>query len=51
VQHLVAVLLLHDIGHAPFSHALENELVLGIKHEQISSIIMEKLNIDFGGGN
>jgi len=45
---LIAVLL-HDIGHAPFSHALENELVLGIKHEQISSIIMEKLNIEFGG--
>ncbi len=45
---LIAVLL-HDIGHAPFSHALENELVLGIQHEQISSIIMEKLNIEFNG--
>jgi len=45
---LIAVLL-HDVGHAPFSHALENELVLGVGHEQISSIIMEKLNQEFNG--
>lgn len=45
---LIAILL-HDVGHAPFSHALENELVLGIDHEQLSSIIMGALNIEFEG--
>ncbi len=45
---LIAILL-HDIGHSPFSHALENELVLGLDHEQISLIIMKELNRQFGG--
>ena len=45
---LIAILL-HDVGHAPFSHALENELVLGMDHEQLSSIIMGALNAEFGG--
>ena len=45
---LVAILL-HDVGHSPFSHALENELVLGLDHEQISLIIMKELNRQFGG--
>lgn len=42
-------ILLHDIGHGPFSHALEHSLVDGIKHEDISMFIMEKLNVEFGG--
>lgn len=42
-------ILLHDIGHGPFSHALEHTLVNGIKHEDISMLIMEKLNIAFEG--
>jgi HD superfamily phosphohydrolase len=42
-------ILLHDIGHGPFSHALEHSLVDGIKHEDISMFIMEKLNAEFGG--
>ncbi len=45
---LIAILL-HDIGHAPFSHALENELVLGSSHEQVTSVIMQALNEEFGG--
>lgn len=42
-------ILLHDIGHGPFSHALEHSIVEKIKHEQISSIIMEYLNREFEG--
>jgi len=42
-------ILLHDIGHGPFSHALEHTLVKGIQHEDLSIFIMEKLNIEFGG--
>ncbi len=45
---LVAILL-HDIGHGPFSHALEHSLVKGISHETISSLIMTKLNKEFKG--
>lgn len=45
---LIAILL-HDVGHSPFSHALENELVVGMDHEQISLIIMKELNRQFGG--
>ena len=42
-------ILLHDIGHAPFSHALENSLVTGISHEHISLLFMEELNKQFNG--
>jgi len=41
--------LLHDIGHGPFSHALEDSLLTGIKHESISYLFMEKLNEEFNG--
>src|SRR5437868_4492237 len=37
-------ILLHDIGHGPFSHALEHELVKDIHHEAISILLMRKLN-------
>jgi HD superfamily phosphohydrolase len=40
-------ILLHDIGHAPFSHVLENSLV-NISHEQISLLLMQELNREFG---
>mgnify|MGYP006144734559 FL=1 len=42
-------ILLHDIGHGPFSHALEHTLAQGIKHEDISLLMMDKLNEEFGG--
>lgn len=41
-------ILLHDIGHGPFSHALENELI-SRSHEDISILIMHRLNEKFGG--
>jgi HD superfamily phosphohydrolase len=41
-------ILLHDIGHAPFSHVLENTLV-EIPHEEISLLLMNRLNEQFGG--
>ncbi len=42
-------ILLHDIGHGAFSHALEHSIVTGISHEEISIKFMEKLNIEFNG--
>ncbi|MFA6276542.1 MAG: HD domain-containing protein [Pedobacter sp.] len=42
-------ILLHDIGHGPFSHALEHTLVNGIKHEHISMLMMDRLNEEFEG--
>lgn len=42
-------ILLHDIGHGPFSHALEHTLVNGISHEDISMLMMDKLNQEFDG--
>ncbi|SEM82526.1 hypothetical protein SAMN05216436_10847 [bacterium A37T11] len=42
-------ILLHDIGHGPFSHSLEYALVEGITHENISALMMEELNAEFHG--
>lgn len=42
-------ILLHDIGHGPFSHALENTLVDGVHHEEISSLFMDRLNKELKG--
>ncbi|MBS1548059.1 MAG: HD domain-containing protein, partial [Bacteroidetes bacterium] len=42
-------ILLHDIGHGPFSHALEHSIVEGVDHEVISSLVMDTLNKAFGG--
>jgi HD superfamily phosphohydrolase len=42
-------ILLHDIGHGPFSHALENVLIENTPHEKISLQLMKDLNLQFGG--
>ena len=42
-------MLLHDIGHGPYSHALEHSIVDGISHEEISRIFMNQLNEKFQG--
>ncbi|MFA5298050.1 MAG: HD domain-containing protein [Lutibacter sp.] len=42
-------ILLHDIGHGPFSHALEGQFITGITHENISLLFMEALNEEFNG--
>ncbi|MBE50126.1 MAG: phosphohydrolase [Flavobacteriales bacterium] len=47
-ESLLIAILLHDIGHGPFSHALENSLVK-VSHEKLSVIMMEELNYQFSG--
>ncbi len=46
---LYIAILLHDIGHGAFSHALEHSIVNGISHEEISLLFMKKLNEEFDG--
>ena len=48
-QAVLIAILLHDIGHGPFSHALEHSIVKGVNHETISSLFMDKLNQEFEG--
>ena len=42
-------ILLHDVGHGPFSHVLEHTLVDGVSHEDISLLMMERINMDLKG--
>lgn len=44
-----AAILLHDVGHGPFSHVLENTIVTGISHEDISLMLMERMNKELKG--
>lgn len=44
-----AAILMHDIGHAPFSHVLENTLIHGISHEEISLMMMQRINDEMHG--
>lgn len=42
-------ILLHDIGHGPYSHTLEHTLIHGVQHEEISLQIMQRMNVEFDG--
>lgn len=44
-----AAILLHDVGHGPFSHVLENVFVPGVTHEKLSLMMMRQMNVEFGG--
>lgn len=44
-----AAILMHDLGHGPFSHVLEEVIVTGISHEEISLMLMNRMNIEMGG--
>ena len=46
---LLIAILLHDIGHGPFSHAMEHSIVEDVNHEAISLLFMNKLNEEFEG--
>lgn len=46
---LLVAILLHDIGHGPFSHAMEHSIVEDVNHEAISLLFMNKLNKEFDG--
>lgn len=45
---VLLAILLHDIGHGPFSHALEYDIVNGVSHEDISGFFIERLSVEFG---
>ena len=46
---VIIAILLHDIGHGPYSHTLEHSIVTGIKHEEVSALFMHRLNMEFNG--
>lgn len=49
VRAVTIAILLHDIGHGPFSHALEHTIVKGVSHEDISDLLMQRLNSWYDG--
>lgn len=48
-QAVLIAILLHDVGHGPFSHTLERDIVQGLSHEELSLIFMERLSKEMNG--
>lgn len=48
-QAVLLAILLHDIGHGPFSHALEHDIVSGVSHEEISGFFIDRISEEFDG--
>ena len=46
---VMAAILLHDIGHCPYSHVLENIIVGNLRHERLSDILMQQISDEMGG--
>jgi HD superfamily phosphohydrolase len=46
---VTVAILLHDIGHGPFSHALEESMIADVSHEELSLLLMNNLNVEFNG--
>ncbi len=44
-----AAILMHDLGHGPFSHVMEHTLIRGVEHEEISLLLMERIDKEMGG--
>jgi len=45
----MVAILLHDVGHGPFSHTLEHGLLNNVRHEDLSVLVMQKLDQEFNG--
>lgn len=46
---VLLAILLHDVGHGPFSHTLEHDIIKGVSHEELSLLFMKRLNEEFSG--
>lgn len=46
---VLTAILLHDVGHGPFSHVLEDTIVKGVTHEEISLMLMDRINREMNG--
>lgn len=49
IEGVEAAILMHDLGHGPFSHVLEDVIITGVSHEEISLMLMNRMNVEMGG--